>query len=188
MTQRQIQKMETKKNIYNAAMKLFSEKPFEDVKVSEIAEAANVSVGLIYFHFDSKDSIIDYGYSIFDDWLKNYVSESKVEDGFEKVHLLLKGQIDTVLELGHHLTTVVFKNQMEKKNTYLFSEDRYLYSEIRRNIELIKPGFGKEVTDSLLRISRGVIYDWCTRNGNYDLMAVEKKSLAMVYQYYHLDV
>ena len=47
MTTRDIQREETKKRIYDVAFKLFDEFGYDKVKVSDIAKAANVSVGSV---------------------------------------------------------------------------------------------------------------------------------------------
>ena len=49
MTTRDIQREETKKRIYDVAFKLFDEFGYDKVKVSDIAKAANVSVGSVYY-------------------------------------------------------------------------------------------------------------------------------------------
>ena len=70
MTTRDIQREETKKRIYDVAFKLFDEFGYDKVKVSDIAKAANVSVGSVYYHYKNKEAIIDYGYYEFDQMLK----------------------------------------------------------------------------------------------------------------------
>ncbi len=45
--------------ILDAATKVFSEKGFHTATLDDIAEAAEVSKGSIYIHFDSKEAIVD---------------------------------------------------------------------------------------------------------------------------------
>ena len=59
MTTRDTQREETKKRIYHVAFKLFDEFGYDKVKVSDIAKAANVSVGSVYYHYKNKEAIID---------------------------------------------------------------------------------------------------------------------------------
>jgi len=51
--------VKTRKNIYEAFMKLMSEKPFEDIKVSEICEVAMINRSTFYAHFDDKFVLLD---------------------------------------------------------------------------------------------------------------------------------
>lgn len=51
-------KARTRKALLDAGAKLFSEQGVERTTVDEIAEAAGVSVGSLYVHFGSKDSLL----------------------------------------------------------------------------------------------------------------------------------
>ncbi|WP_333576728.1 TetR/AcrR family transcriptional regulator [Faecalibacillus intestinalis] len=84
MTTRDIQREETKKRIYDVAFKLFDEFGYDKVKVSDIAKAANVSVGSVYYHYKNKEAIIDYGYYEFDQMLK---------EAYEKQSLITKEKL-----------------------------------------------------------------------------------------------
>ena len=50
---------ERRAEILAAATKVFSEKGFHAATLDDIAERAEVSKGLIYIHFDSKEAVID---------------------------------------------------------------------------------------------------------------------------------
>lgn len=49
--------LETRNHIYNTAKKLFIEKGFSETTVRDIAENANVKVGMINYYFESKDEL-----------------------------------------------------------------------------------------------------------------------------------
>jgi AcrR family transcriptional regulator len=51
------QREATREAIVSAAMKLFSERGFGSTTIAEIARAAGITKGAIYWHFDSKDSL-----------------------------------------------------------------------------------------------------------------------------------
>ncbi|MEP5612049.1 MAG: TetR/AcrR family transcriptional regulator [Cyclobacteriaceae bacterium] len=52
--------MKNKKNtVIEVATKLFAEQGFENTSVAKICEVANVSKGLVYHHFKSKDEILE---------------------------------------------------------------------------------------------------------------------------------
>jgi len=48
----------TKKNILNTSMKLFGENGFYNTSVKDIANAGNISTGLLYNYFDNKDDLL----------------------------------------------------------------------------------------------------------------------------------
>jgi len=49
-----------KEHIIEAALLLFSEKGFENTRVDEIAERAGVNKALIYYHFESKEALLNH--------------------------------------------------------------------------------------------------------------------------------
>ncbi|GAJ25621.1 hypothetical protein JCM15457_496 [Liquorilactobacillus sucicola DSM 21376 = JCM 15457] len=52
------QKIQTRKNLFQAAIELFNYKGVQKTKVTDIAKEANVSTGTFYIHFKSKEDII----------------------------------------------------------------------------------------------------------------------------------
>lgn len=50
---------EARGRILQAAVKIFAEKSFEGSRIDEIAKEANVPKSLIYYHFKSKDDILE---------------------------------------------------------------------------------------------------------------------------------
>jgi AcrR family transcriptional regulator len=49
----------TRAKLLNAALELFASRGYAATSVDAIAEAAGVSVGLLYYHFDSKTKLLD---------------------------------------------------------------------------------------------------------------------------------
>ena len=55
---RKAQGAETKKKLYEIAEKMFMERNFSDVNVEDITDAAGITKGAFYVHFESKDALI----------------------------------------------------------------------------------------------------------------------------------
>ena len=66
LTSRQQQAIATKKRIREAAYALLLNQSFEQLKMSDIAAEAGVSVGTLYHHFASKEELFFSGYHEFD--------------------------------------------------------------------------------------------------------------------------
>lgn len=58
MSRRDRKKQETRWRIYDAAIDLFTERGFEEVKIEEICQAADVSNAAFFHHFSTKASLI----------------------------------------------------------------------------------------------------------------------------------
>lgn len=50
--------LQTRQNILEAALDIFSEKNYSDVSMSEIAEAAQMTKGAVYWHFRNKSDLL----------------------------------------------------------------------------------------------------------------------------------
>jgi len=184
MTTRDIQREETKKRIYDVAFKLFDEFGYDKVKVSDIAKAANVSVGSVYYHYKNKEAIIDYGYYEFDQMLKEAYEKQTFNSEREAILFLIDFQIkDVFLDIGLKMTTICFKNQINAENTYLHSDERYLYQKLLENLNNIQHMNKEHAAKMMLRISRGSIYDWCCHNGSYDLIEAVHEEISIVLDY-----
>lgn len=70
---------ETKNKILSCALKLFSEKGFRAAKLSDVAKAAGVTRGAIYWHFKDKNhlfyEILEQNYGIIQDFLENILKK-----------------------------------------------------------------------------------------------------------------
>lgn len=189
MNQRDIQREETKKRIYDCAFKLFEEKGFANVKVQEIADAAGVSIGGLYHHYKSKEEIIDYGYHTFDEELKEDYESHEHKTPAEGIIALIRYQMDTCVRLGVSLTSITFRNQIGAENKYRYWEGRYLYQKLRENLALagMDESLCKQATRLILRSSRGCVYDWCCKNGDFDLTSEALTETKMILHYYGIN-
>lgn len=188
MKQRELQKIQTRKKIYETAIALFIEKSFEEVKITDIVEKAGVSVGTFYYHFPSKEDIIDEGYRDFDKELEKIYCEKNPKPGYEGIRFLVEHQIEDVLEKGVVLTSIFFKNQLGIVHEYYFSKNRFLYEKLIENISYAVQEKEKVtfITETILRIVRGTIYDWCLHQGNYDLKEVAMHDVELYSMFYQL--
>ncbi len=59
-----------RERILNTAVKIFAEKSYEGSRIDEIAKEANVPKSLIYYHFKSKDEILQV---LIDNFIKEYL-------------------------------------------------------------------------------------------------------------------
>ncbi len=55
---RQREREERKQTILGSAARLFRERPYDEVRVEEIAAAAEVAKGTVYLYFPDKDAIV----------------------------------------------------------------------------------------------------------------------------------
>jgi AcrR family transcriptional regulator len=102
------QSAETREGIVMAALKLFAKHGFASASIAEIAEAAGITKGAIYWHFDSKDAlfkaILDQIRHVWQNLIRNPLeAESdpllKIELLFDQYALFLKREPEVCLFL-----------------------------------------------------------------------------------------
>lgn len=106
-----------KKRILDAAVELFSKKGYDATRVNEIAETANVTKGLIYYYFKSKEEILDY--------LLQLLFEDFTALAMDFVHtnivrMIKDGKLDIEPDRFHFTNEESIKNFLQ--NTYDYYE------------------------------------------------------------------
>ncbi|MCV6599364.1 MAG: TetR/AcrR family transcriptional regulator, partial [Alphaproteobacteria bacterium] len=182
-TNRQLQAQNTKKKLFIAAMELFQKKGFYRTTISDITKLANTSKGSFYTHFKSKEHVIiehfrqlDIFYSDF--YHRNNISQHSLKtlkDFITELLLMVKN------EIGFDLTFVIYDTQLKhrEERNFVINENRSLYITLE---QIIKGGQKKgeirsdidchELCMMISRTFRGIFYDWCLYNNEWDLLEV----------------
>ena len=181
LTKRQTQALETKRTLFKTALKLFAKYGYDKVTIDDIVKKSGTSKGSFYTHFKSKDQIMldqfkenDIHY---EKWLKDnsHSSESATDQLLSFVQYTTN-YISNIL--GIDILKVVYSNQISVTNTtkMLTEETRPTYTIF---YQIIKQGqesgeFRSDIQDwDLTRLVsrwiRALLYDWCIRDGNFDL-------------------
>ncbi len=176
LTKRQKQAIATKLKILEIAFGLFKSKGYDSVKVQDICSAADISVGAFYHHFTSKLEIINTGYEQVDALLlERYASKTHAD--YRQMISDLMGEGGLLLEeLGWPFVSEVYKNLISLDNKYTLSENRPVYLELKHALKCGMDSGALEKTLSpdvlaatIMRLSRGAIFDWCLNKGTYKL-------------------
>ena len=186
LTNRQRQAINTKFKISEAAVQLFKVNGYEQVKVADICKAVGISVGAFYHHFDSKDSIFTTAYKQIEILIEDTISSRHYTTPICKLFDIIDLAAEIVERLGSNYISQVYKQNLVTKAEYTLSKKRYTYIEIYKVIEqALEAGILKcdlsadEITHMIIRIERGIIYDWCLFDGQYDLRLHSRKELGI---------
>jgi len=177
LTKRKQQGKETKEKILSIALEILEEKGFENMSINEICERAEVSTGAFYHHFSGKEGIIVEGYRQTDDYFVSEVIGSlKGSTEIERIIEYLQQQGEYAHVKGVDLISNVYKAQINNGSQFFLSMERGLPSGLRILVEkAIKDGElnsatnGNDLTNELLIITRGIIYNWCQCKGAYEI-------------------
>lgn len=187
---KQEQGTHTQWEIFQAALELFSTNGYESTTMQDICKKAHVSVGAFYYYYKSKEDILNDLYRRFDRLLAEKYADVQFEDPLDGIMAIQTLLANYIQKRGFRIPANVFKNQMTSSERFIMREDRIYCCMIRRLVaEADAQGkfhSGQSVqtiTDAILRLSRGVMYDWCLHDGNYDLAEQIQMDMRFVLEY-----
>ena len=189
LTKRKLQSLESRKKIFEVAIRLIKDRGFDKVTIEEICSEAKVSKGLFYNYFSSKDQIVVEQFLEIDKYYKEIVENdlnnySGIEKLLEFVKLQLKyGQY----RMGKDLMRNVYRSLiMTSKTGHIVLDDsRFLYTfltdtikEAQKMKELPRNLDANEIGDSIAVLMRGLFYNWCLYERDFNLEKMGMKIIS----------
>ena len=184
MNKRQQRAIETKKKIYEAAKHLAMEHGIENVSVDSIVEAAGVSKGAFYVHFESKDTLVatlinEYTNIADLDYKSFLLSISNNASVFDSLKQLAEEICDFIEHnIGLNNMRALYKAHLSQTidTTSAMSYDREIYHLFREVLEIrVKHGEIREdipvdsLAKHLILSIRGITFEWCIRYPDFSL-------------------
>jgi AcrR family transcriptional regulator len=190
MTRRAQSAIETRNIIFETAVELFSERGYDRVTVDDICDKAGVSKGTFYNHFKSKDQVIVEEFLKVDDFYLEILSRLKNKKSYiDKMVAFITQTLKYIDGMGVDTIKVSYQSQIGpgRASSPVASRQRALYQvveqlvkEAQENGEARTDMSAASITNTLIRFVRGVIYDWCLQNGEFDLEKAGKDYIAVV--------
>lgn len=99
----------TKRKIFNAAIKLFAEKGYDNASTEEITAVAGVAKGSLYYHFSKKEDIFDMMLQEGIGLLKNSVEikTKKCDTALDKIKAVILIEIKVMVKYEEFLNVVL---------------------------------------------------------------------------------
>ncbi|HAX51743.1 TetR/AcrR family transcriptional regulator [Muricomes intestini] len=166
----------TKITIINTAIGLFKDKGYQNVSIKDICDSLNIQRGTFYYHFNSKDAIID---SFYDDIEIPQQYQSKIittDNCWLKLWLLFKPTIDWTVEMGSDiLSTIIMINLQNGRSTFFPSAED---STKENTLQIIKKGQREgqflnsraplDIYHTIRNQILGICLIWCTKDGAFN--------------------
>jgi len=193
-TQRELNAQETKRSLFNTALKLFSQYGYDNVTVDEITGIVGVSKGTFYNHFASKESVLMEQFKQIDDHYDKVLGRlPKTATAKEKIIAFSDAMTRYCAEVcGIEVMKIVYSSQISNSRTIkiINNEDRQLYYYLndiiktgRKTGEFVCKTSDRYLLELLARTARGVIYDWCLYgNEEFDIVAEGRKNYIFLYE------
>ena len=181
---RKAQGAETKRKLYEIAEKLFTERDFAAVSVEDITDAAGITKGAFYVHFESKDALIalliadytaraDTDYTAFLETLPADTHVSGVLLALtEKIADVIAGTIGC--ENMKKIYQMMLAGSVGTEAVRSYGRELYLLFQgvldrgIRRS-EIKSTLPVDMIARHFVMAIRGVSYEWCIRYPDFDL-------------------
>lgn len=172
---RKQQAEETKRHIFETALQLLAHKKFEEIKVRDIVEAAQVSVGSFYNYYATKLDVFYETYQLADEYFEETVAPQLTQTLARERILFF---FDEYARYSSEITDIALTKILYNSNNKFFDRTCSLgiRNVLRNQVEygLARGEFRcdgphENMVDFLLIAARGLVYNWCTHDGNYPL-------------------
>ena len=154
---------------------------FEQIKVRDIVEAAQVSVGTFYNYYATKLDVYYETYQLADEYFEDVVAPALIQPTARERILYF---FDEYARYSSEITDISLTKLLYNSNNKCF--DRPSEQGIRRVLgEQVQQGlqageFHSEegaaaMVDFLMIAARGLVYNWCTHDGGYPIRPAMKR-------------
>ncbi|MEN1759950.1 TetR/AcrR family transcriptional regulator [Anoxynatronum sibiricum] len=189
LTNRQKQAIETKQKILETATRLFEQRGFREITVTDICREAGISVGTYYYYYPTKYAVLEKIFADIDDYFREVVTPQIAELRVSGI----RAQVLTFFDAYAHYTVEqglgFVKKLYEVQNNLFRVKGRYLQVYLAEIItrgqetgELATDLSPEEMVDYLFVAARGVVYHWALHDGEYDLVADMHRYLSRLFR------
>lgn len=117
----------TKRKIFEASLKLFSEKGYDATSIEEITATVGVAKGTLYYHFNSKEEIFNF---LVEEGMKLLINSinikiSKCDNTLDKIKAVSLVQLKAVYKY-ENLLTIVMSQTWGNENINVFCKQKVL--------------------------------------------------------------
>lgn len=116
---------DTKQKIIDQAIELFNKRGFKDVSVTKIIEKVGISKRTFYYHFKSKEAILEEFYKIPSEVTVSMLEAMlDKESNLEKLFALYRPRIEHFVEIGQNISKqIIISNIRNDKGTFKCSQE-----------------------------------------------------------------
>ena len=172
---RQLQAESTKRQIFEAALRLLEQKEFETITVRDIVREAEVSIGSFYHSYASKLDVFYETYQVADEYFDTEVRR-RLTQPTAKARILCF--FEEYAFYNCKKTAFPLLKVLYNPNNAYFHRSRN-YGMQPMLVELVQQALlsgefkstlsAERIAEYLMVCSRGVVYDWCLAAGEYSL-------------------
>lgn len=179
--------IEMKNRIFDVALHLMKKVEFNKLTIRNICTNAGISIGMFYRNFESKDALLFYYYERISESYYNQVYDTLKDKNLDEQLLTLYTWISEFnVYLGLDFCRYFFdSHSIVQKKDYIGNQvvdisNKYIEAAVEKGYKLKYGRTPMEVTRDLCIIIKGVTFDWCIHEGNYDLVKYTNEFLKRI--------
>lgn len=168
----------TKNKILDAAKKLAFEEDFDSLTIRDICKEAQISVGAFYYHFSSKEEMINESFLLYDHDLELRIDEYDESDPIGSLKKVLLDQTEYVSSFPHKLVVEYYKTLLTSSTKGALNHDRTYYKTVSHFVALaidrkeFSPDYTEEyLSNYFIKHIRGNLIHWCMYPNQMDIVA-----------------
>jgi len=175
----------TKMRVVDCAVKLFKEKGYSNVSVSEICKLSGITRSAFYYHFKSKDEILD-DYFLMPDVLvsENLSSILATANYFDQFYTIFEIYMKRSVEAGPEILGQILKRNIDKDLHTLSPRDVAMWDvyvtliqKAQAHGEIKNPTPAEQLVEAMIYLVDGVALIWCNKKGGFDYIAEYRRML-----------
>lgn len=174
LTKRKLQAIKTKAIIYDTFLEMVQECEFEKLTVEKICKKANVSVGTFYHHYRNKYEIIEEIFHRADRFFQEKMSSKQIAGKTATEQIV--GFFDLLAQIYNRYGLGFSKALFNTRNNLFINDERVMVTMLRDIIvrgiaenQIISELSAEDLKRILFTTARGIVFDWCLRDGNFSL-------------------
>ncbi len=183
----QSEKTNVKAHIFQTAMALFRERGFENISIMEICKQAGVTRNAFYYYYSSKEDLLGSYFEarigMQDELFSKIIA---LPSDWEKLWVLFEAHIKMIMAEGVSLTRQFFKINIDSGggvfNQYFLTDTWCI--PLLKNCQqsgsiqnVMEPEYLNFI---LTRLCLGIVATWCSKDGDFDLMASVREAFEKI--------
>lgn len=180
-SRRQLQAEQTKDKLFQTAVGLLAQKDFDEITIRDIVAGAKVSIGTFYNYYSNKMEVFYETYRVADHYFTETVAPLLTQP---TAYQRILAFFEYYAHYSSDLTDMKMTRLLYNPDNTFFNRDPHqgmvglltaLLQEGLDGEELTGADTADEIAWYLMIAIRGLVYNWCTCGGDYNLTEATRK-------------
>lgn len=174
-----------KLNIVDCAVRLYKEKGYKNVSVSDICKLSGVSRSGFYYHFKTKEEILD-DYLLMSEIFvfEHLIPILSTSNCYQQFYNIFKVFMERIIEIGPEIFGLVMKRNIDMDLRLFWPSDIPMWDvyvtlirKAQENQEIGNRMPAEYLVEAIVYLSQGLGLNWCNKKGEFDYIEACRKMI-----------